>query len=290
MASEPLYFRMMKEGDFDGLTLIDKRRQDFIAQAGRVYSINLSGAAGQIAGDFFGFFTDNTPKSVSIAGPSWNPQSVARVISKDDPDVFREEIDLTPQMVHVPMYPGDRLGIVTRDGSRTCVQIVVTDLSESEHVALALQSKPSVFSRRLRIVRSDGSGFSHLPLTSTFDPDFTWDVTTNMLITSAISAGVIPARSLCHYPRFQGCYISVRYSGIGAGDAALYIVDGHLREAWEAQATLKNGEWSKPQFVSHDDYIGLSSPAPAGGTVVCDLELVRVEPGDRLRGRYERGL
>src|SRR5690606_34043232 len=172
----------------------------------------------------------------------------------------------------------------------TCVQIVVSDLSEGEHVAMALQSRPSVFSRRLRIVRGDGQGFSHLPLAATFEPVFAWDVNKNMLITSTIVPGVIPARELCHYPRFQGCFISARYSGIGAGDAALCIVDGHLREAWEAQATLKNGEWSKPQFVSHDDHIGPFSPAPAGGTVVCDLELVRVEPGDRLRGRFERAL
>jgi hypothetical protein len=290
MASEPLIFNMIKEGDFDGVTLIDKKRQDFIAQAGRVYSINLAGAAGQIAGDFFGFFTDNTPKSVSIAGVTWNPQSVARVISKDDPDVFREEIDLTPQMVHVPMYPGDRLGILTRDGGRTCVQIVVTDLSEGEHVTLALQSKPSAFTRRLRLIRGDGQRFDHEPLTSTFQPDFSWDVTTNMLIATTVQNGVIPARDLCLYPRFQGCYVSVRFAGIGVGDGKLYVIDGHLREAWEAQATLKNGEWSKPIFVSHDDHIGLYSPTPAGGVVVCDLELVRVEPGDRLRGRYERAL
>lgn len=287
--AEPLMFRLIKEGDFDGLTLINKQRQDFIATAGRVFSIELSGAAGQISGDFFGFFTDNTPKSVAISGMTWNPQSIVRVITKDDPDLFREEIDLTPQMAHVVMFPGDRLGIVTKEG-RTCVQIMVSDLSESEHVAMALRSGPSVFSRRFRLVRSDGQGFNHLPLAQTFQPVFAWNSTQNMLVATTVENGVIPAHELRLYPRFQGCYVSVRYSGIGAGDGALYIVDGYQREAWEAQANIKNCEWSKPQFVSHDDHIGLFSPAPAGGTVVCDLELVRVEPGDRLRGRFERTL
>ena len=290
MSSEPLTFRIDKEGDFDGVTPMTLTRGDFQVTGQRYFIKSLGGAAGQIPGDFFGLFTDLTPKLVGIASSSWNPMSVARVVSKEDPDVFREEVDLTPRMTHVAMFPGDRLAIYTRDGSRVCIQLVVTELAESEHVNLALQTPPEAYWRRFRIIRGDGGGFNHQPLNATWEPDWTWDTPTNMLIANEAVNGVIPARDLCMYPRFQGCYVSVRYSGIGAGNGELYIVDGHLREANQAQADIKNAAWSKSFFVSHDDLIGLFTPPPAGGTVVCDLELVRVQPGDRLRGRYERGL
>lgn len=290
MASEPLKFRVHSEVDFDGTTKIDPNRTGFQAIGPRYYMKNLTGPAGQISGDFFGFFSEGTPKLVGAALSTFNPQSVLRMIAKDSPDVFRVEVDLTPKMVYVPMYPGDTLAIYTRDGGRVCLDLVVTELSEHEHVQLALQSPPEAFGRRFRLIRGDGTGFNHQPLASTWHPTFTWDPVENLLVCSTIGNGPIPARDLSLYPKFQGCYLSVRYSGIGAGDARLYIVDNHLREADEAQADIKNVKWSKVQFVSHDDLVGLWSPDPAGGTVVCDIELVRVQPDDRLRGRYERGL
>jgi hypothetical protein len=289
MGSEPITFRLHKEGDFDGVTLMQLTRGDFTTQGGRLYAKNLTGPAGQINADFFGVFSDLTPKLVGIASSSWNPQSVARVISKDDPDVFREEVDLTPRMVHIAMYPGDRLAIHTQDGTRISIQLVVTELAESEHVELALRTPPEAQWRRFRLIRSGAGGFSHTPLANTYSPPFAWDPLLNMLVSATVGDGPIPARELCMYPKFQGCYFSVRYSGIAA-PASLYVVDGHLREPIALQTDLDNGRWSKVQFLSHDDLVGLSSPAPGGGTVVCDLELVRVQPGDRLRGRYEQGL
>ena len=290
MASEPLKFRLHSEVDFDGTTEIESNRAGFTAVSPRYYTKSLTGPVGQISGDFFGFFSPWTPKLVGAALSTFNPQSVLRVIAKDNPDVFREEVDLTPRMVYVAMYPGDKLAVYTRDGGRVCLDLVVTELSESEHVQLALQSPPEAYWRRFRLIRGDGTGFNHQPLTSTWHPTFTWDPAENLLVCSTIGNGPIPARDLSLYPKFQGCFLSVRYSGIGAGNARLYIVDNHLREADDAQTNIKNVEWSKVQFVSHDDLVGLWSPVPAGGTVVCDIELVRVQPGDRLRGRYARGL
>ena len=101
--------------------------------------------------------------------------------------------------------------------------------------------------------------------------------------------GVIPARELCMFPAGEGCFVSVRYSGIDAATGRLYVIDGQARAAFEVHGGLKSGEWSKVAYVSHDDLIGLSSPGPAGEAVVCDLEIVRVSPGDRLRGRYTLG-
>ena len=290
MASEPLKFRLHSEVDFDGSTEIESSRASFQAIGPRYYLRSLTGPAGQIHGDFFGFFSPGTPKMVGVSSSSWNPMSVVRVLSKDNPDVFREEIDLTPRMAYVAMYPGDKLAVYTRDGGRVCVDLVVTELAESEHAQLAMQSPPEAQWRRFRLIRQGSGGFDHTPLASTWFPDFTWLPTENMLVSSTVGNGPIPARALCMYPKFQGCFISVRYSGIGNGNARLYIVDNQLREAAAVQSDIKNVRWSTVHFVSHDDLVGLWSPAPAGGTVVCDIELVRVQPGDRLRGRYERGL
>jgi hypothetical protein len=289
MASEPITFWLHKEGDFNGQTPIELDRSKFAIEGGRVYRAHLTGPAGQISADFFGVFSDLTPKLCGIASSSYNPQSVARIIPKDDPDVFREEVDLTPQMVHVAIYPGDRLAIYTQDGGRVCIQMVVTELAESEHVSLALRTPPVPQWRRFRLIRSGSGGFSHLPLVNSYSPPFAWSPGLSMLVTSTLGDGPIPARDLCMYPTFQGCYVSVRYAGINA-DAQLHIVDGHLRDSAALQTDIKPMRWSKVFFVSHDDLLGLWSPAPVVDTVVCDIELVRVQPGDRLRGRYANDL
>ncbi|MBK8262610.1 MAG: hypothetical protein IPK80_14910 [Nannocystis sp.] len=181
-------------------------------------------------------FSDVTPKLIGVASSNWNPQNVARMLAKDNPDIFREEVDLTPHMAYLVMYPGDTLAIRTQDGGRVCVQIVVTELAESEHVSLALGTPPEPQWRRFRLIRDLSGGFSHLPLNNTYSPPFHWDPGLSMLVTNAIGDGPIPARDLCMYPTFQGCYVSVRYAGINA-DAQLHIVDGVLRDSAPYQPT-----------------------------------------------------
>jgi hypothetical protein len=143
MASEPITFWLHKEGDFNGQTPIELDRSKFAIEGGRVYRAHLTGPAGQISADFFGVFSDLTPKLCGIASSSYNPQSVARIIPKDDPDVFREEVDLTPQMVHVVMYPGDR----SRSTPKTAGASVFRSWSPSSPRAstssLALAPRPS---------------------------------------------------------------------------------------------------------------------------------------------------
>ena len=290
MAAEPSKFELIKDGDFDGVTEMSFERRDFIVRAGRIYTKLLSGPAGIIKGDFFGTVADLSPKAVSIGSRTWNPYSVARLLPGADLDVFREEIDLSPQMATVLMYPGDRLAIFTFEEERAEIQIVVNELTEGEHVRWALAREPASYVRRYRIIRDNGTGFSHTPTATTWQPNYAWDASRNLMVATEVASGVIPARNLCAYPRFQGCYLSVRFSGIGGGNGKLFIVDGQLREADEFQGNIKNGEWSKVAYISHDDHVGIQTPSPPGGTVVCDLELVRVQPGDRLSRRYAAGL
>ena len=96
----------------------------------------------------------------------------------------------------------------------------------------------------------------------------------------------LPISALSPFPRHLGTLFSIRYSG-SAGDGKLFILENESRRPWQAQAALPDGRWSRVQYAAHDDLIVLeASPGPAGSPLVCDLELVRVEPGDRLRGRF----
>jgi hypothetical protein len=64
------------------------------------------------------------------------------------------------------------------------------------------------------------------------------------------------------------------------------VVDKVAKKEWESQQ-LVTGRWSRVLYLAHDDLLGISGTAPpAGGTIVCEIEVVRVEPGDRLRRRY----
>ena len=290
MAAEPTKITLSKDGDFNGTTEMPFSRGEFTVEAQRLYSKFLAGPAGIIPGDFFGTVADLSPKAVSVSSLTYNPLNVARVLPGAGLDVFREEVVLSPQMATVLMFPGDRLALLTHGEERAEIQLVVNELTEGEHIRWALTQKTASFTRRFRIVRANGTGFSHTPTATTWLPSFSSDVTSNLMVANDVSNGVIPARHLCAYPHFQGCFISVRVVGIDVGEAKLYIVDGHLREAYEFQGNIKNAEWSRVAYVSHDDLVGIETPAPPGGTVVCDIEVVRVQPGDRLCGRYAGGL
>jgi len=292
MASEPIAFRIDNTVDWDGVTPVELKREDFRVFDQRYYIGALEAPAGTLTADFFGVFSALTPKLVGVASSSSNPLSVLRVISGDGPDVFREEVELSPQMVHVPVFAGDRLAIVTHEAGSTSLEFVVTELSDRDHVQLANTAAKSAGGRRVRIIRTGGSGFNQVPTSETWQPALSWDASRGVLVGYEVVNGVIPARDLCMSPGAEGCLVSVRYSGIGNGVGRLFVVDGHLREALEVQDGLKSGEWSKVAFVGRDDFIGLSSPGPVGDgdAVVCDLELVRVAPGERLGQRYARGL
>jgi len=289
MASEPIAFRIDNAVDWDGVTPVELKREDFRVFDQRYYIGALEAPAGTFTADFFGVFSALTPKLVGVASSSSNPLSVLRVISGDGPDVFREEVELSPRMVHVQVFAGDRLAIVTHEAGSTSLEFVVTELSDRDHVQLANTAAKSAGGRRVRIIRTGGTGFNHVPTSETWQPALSWDASRGVLIGYEVVNGVIPARDLCMSPGAEGCFVSVRYSGIG-GAGRLFVVDGHLREPTEVQDGLKSGEWSKVVFVGRDEFVGLSSPGPVDDVVVCDLEVIRVAPGERLRQRYARGL
>ena len=219
-----------------------------------------------IASDLFELW--NSPKLVGLASSSFNPQSVARVISSDATGTMREEIDLTPHVQHVLVFPGDKLAIRTMDGGRVQVILVVNELNEGENVQYALGHETHAQWRRFRIVRETGVAFA--PAGPDWRPNFVFDPTSCLLISTDNGTGPIPTSDLSLYPRHQGVFISVRYSGNGAVAGKLHLVDGATR---------------------HDDLIPLeASPDVVGAKLAVDIEVVRVQPGDRLRGRYERDL
>ena len=286
--AEPFFIVLNKEGDFDGVTPMTQTRDAFTVSGQRYYRLSLSGPAGVIDSTIFGLFSDASPKMVGLAGSSFNPQTVAQILSSDPSNTMREEIDLTPVVQHVVMFPGDRLALRTMEGGRAQVVLSVNELNEADNVQYALGARPFAQTRRLRFIRETGIPFAPNLNGSPWQPRFVFNPLSSLLITQGNNVGPIPASELCLYPRHQGCYVSVRYSGNGAVAGKLHIVDAETRQSRIVQANLTAVRWSKAQFVSHDDMIAFeAAPDVAGSKLVADVEVVRVFPGDRLRGRYE---
>lgn len=287
--AEPIVIELNKETDFDGASPIALTRDDFTVSGQRYYKASVPGPGGLIASDLFGLFQGASPKLVGLASSSFNPQSVARVISSDATGTMREEIDLTPYVQHVLVFPGDKLAIRTMDGGRVQVILVVNELNEGENVQYALGHETYAQWRRFRILRETGVPFA--PTGADWRPTFVFDPVTNILLSNDNGVGPIPASDLSLYPRHQGVFIAVRYSGNGAVAGKLHLVDGATRQSRAVQTDLTTVLWSKVQFVSHDDLLAFeASPDVAGARLAVDIEVVRVQPGDRLRGRYQGGI
>lgn len=287
---EPRVFTIVLEGNWDGMTPVVRTRDDLATDAqGRNYRLELTGPAGVLTGDFFQVFSAATPKIVGIASAFYNPQDVAAVFRDDPILAVRQQINITPLVHYVVMMPGDKLAIATKDSGRSMITLVVNELTEGDAIQAAFRCPPEEQWRRFRILRSDGQGFS--PTGGAWEPDFQWSVASNLLEVTANTNGPIPVQKLCLYPRFEGCYISIRYAGLAASDkGSLHIVEPVTSTSWRAQQNLRNVRWSRVQFVSHNDMIGLQTPAPpAGKNVLVDIELTRVRGRDRLSGRYAAG-
>ena len=285
--SEPYFFRIDSEVDFDGTTPISKSIADFERVGTRQYNITLSGG-GVIPADFWGLLSSTAPKLVGVATKTWNPMSMARVQSEASSSDFRQELDITPRLQHVGLFAGDCLALLTKDGGRTSVYLPVNEMSEEDHVRFALQHEQRHQWRRFRIIRDTGSGFVANFNASAWQPQFVWDETSNLLVAEDNSEGPIPIRWLCLYPRHVGCFYTVRFANVdtkGRVHAREPIVGAHAQ-----LDVVDNMLWSKVQFASHDDQLVLESHGPASGSkVIADIELVRARPLDRVRGRYTRG-
>ncbi|MEZ4448170.1 MAG: hypothetical protein R3B09_01740 [Nannocystaceae bacterium] len=286
MSKESTSIIIKAEAPWDGSTEAALNRNNAEqTPGGRIWTFALAGPVGVINPDFGGLFSPSTPKMVGVALEDWSPENKARV---GVGPFFRQEFTLKPTVQYVLLQPGDKLSIRTVT-PRATVMLLVNELNEGETVLWGGAHEPFEMPSRMRIVRQTGVAFAPSP-TNTWQPTFTYDPTTNLLIATDDGTGALPAQDLCLYPRFQGCYISVRYAG-SAGDGKLHIVDGMTRKTWIAQTAIDDVRWSQVQYVSHDDSIALeASPAVVGELMVADIEISRVFPGNRLAARYQSDL
>lgn len=292
--TEAYGIRLTKASNFDGTSPIALTRDNFAVSGGRMYTATVPDPGGIIPADIFGFFAPEATKLVGIAFTSYNPMSRAALL--DTAGRKREEFPLTTALQYVVMHPTDRLAILTKDSSLVGVgpielTLVVNEMSESDHMLWAQVHPPMPHHTRLRIVRDSGAAFVPNPTGSPWIPDFVWDQTTNVLVAhDDLGTGPIPVPALCPHPKHYGCFVSVRYGGSN-NNGKLRIVDPVTRRTWIAHNNLADVRWSRAQYVSHDDMIALEATLiPVGSRLVCDIEVVRVEPGDRLRGRYANNL
>ena len=285
MSKESIVCELNADSDWDGTTLINLNRDTAIATNQRYFKFAISGPHGQIGADIGGLFSATSPKLVGIAGSSWNPEAKARVISSDATGSFRQEITLKPAIQYVLLYPNDKLALLTKDG-RPQIVLVVNELNEAEMVAWGLEHRPYCMPTRFRIIREAGAAFAP-NFANVWQPIFTFDPNTGLLLANDNGTGAIPASNLCLYPRWQGCYISIRYAGHN-NNGKLHIVDNPTKRNWAAESGMTDVKWSKVQFVSHDDHIALEATAAVAGQImVCDIEVALVHPGNRLAGRFQ---
>lgn len=289
---EPLTITMYSRVDFDGATLIDGRRDDFeVSKNGRYFHRALTGPGGVIKTDFWGLFAEG-PKVLGLAASTRNPQNKARLYRDAPLSFVRQVIDLTPQIQHVLVTPGDLLAVQTHDLGPVFLTLVVNDISEQEHVALAAAAEHEPRTMRFRLGRSDGQGFVANVAGAPWNPPFAWNTPSQLLSAIQNGTGPLALSDFLQAQRYQGFYVSVRYSNMpAAATGKVVIVEPTTRSFREAQINLTNVEWSKPQFLSHGDLLALECGAPAAGNnVVADIEVTPVPNADRLSGRYDRGL
>ena len=283
---EPYTITLRSNSNFNGTTPIPLTRAELTVSGQRYYTGTVHGE-GLVGADFFGLFAPQSPKSVGVALSSFNPTSVVRVI--DPAGRMRQQVNLSGKHQYVLLHGGDQLAIGTKEPADMTrpieVSLVVNELSEGDHVQWALAHPPEPIHTRLRIVRTDGGFMANT--SGIWLPAFQWDESASVLaVTDNVGNNPIPIHALAPFPRRFGALLSIRYAGSN-NDGKLTLVESLTRRKWDAQTALEDVRWSRVQYAAHDDMILLSAaPNPVGGPLVCDIEIVQVEPGDRLRGRY----
>jgi hypothetical protein len=284
---EAMILELNSDSNWDGTSLTTLNRDDAVITNQRYYKFTVTGPHGVLAPDLGGLFSPTSVKLIGIAYNFWNPTAKARVITSDPTGAFRQEVTLRPEVQFVTLFPGDKLSIVTKD-TRVQVVLVVNEMNEHESLAWGLRHEPSEIPTRFRIIRETGTAFVPNPVAG-WQPAFTFDSSTGLMVVADDGTGAIPSTSLSLYPRHQGAYVSLRYSGSNA-DGKVHIVDNTTRKTWIAQTALTDGMWSKVQYISHDDNIALeATPAVAGQIMTCDIEVAPVQADSRLRARYLGG-
>lgn len=291
MASEPHTFIIEADQDFDAVTPFEAKVSDFVTARtnGRVHRIHLAQAVGIIGNSMFQLLSSESVKRVGVASKFNNPLSVLRVVADSDPDRFRREIDLTPEMQYVSLYPGDNLVIKTMDGGRTSITLVVNEMGEADHIGYSIQKRPSLHWRRFRIIRRSPLGFQTGFGQETWRPSFHFDRNTNLVVADEVDKGPIPHDSFCTFPRFAGCLVKARFANVN-DEASLHVMEP-VTKSHRRIDKVPNMQWTKTAWISHDDHIALRSDAPlADDITVCDLAIARINAELALQGRFDRGL
>ncbi len=286
MALEAITLELNADSEWDGVSTTALSRDDAIVTGQRYYQFNINGAHGVVTGDLGGLFSPVSAKLIGVASSSWNPKSKARVLTPDG--TSRQEVTLKPTVQYLVMYPNDRLGLLTQE-SPGPIYVMANEMNEADAIAWGLRHEPFAMPNRLRIIRRTAASFV-LNTQTLWQPSFAYDESSGTLSADDDSNGMIPAGSLCLYPRFQSCYVSVRFAG-AAENSKVHAIENITRRTHMVEAALEDAKWSKVFRIGHDDGIALEATAAAGvTTMVCDIEVSPVHPGDELRGRFERGL
>lgn len=284
MALEPYTIILESSDAFDGSTPIAGSRDVDFEQDGRTYRrVNLSGPQGIVPADFWGLFTAQSPKLVSISGGDLNPLTTVWPVSENQ--TVREVVDLRPGHQTILLHPNDRLAIRTTETTRPHrVELVINDVGEADHVAWARRYGVEERSMRFRITRTDGLGFTKTPAAAPIvnDPaDWTWNEgkRINAADTSIQGPVLVSAfsRNGMAMPggRLEGAEVFVRFTGYGgAGTGKVFLVEGFQRYAFEVESGLAAGQWSKPIHVGFDDHLCFETPTPDNGNVISvDIEV-----------------
>lgn len=286
--SEATFFKLTHQGDFDGTTAISLASAELKTDDRRVYTAKITPpAAGVIPADFFGIFSANSPKLVGIAFSSQNPMNMARVI--DAAGRAREQVNLRQDVQYVLLNGQDRLALLSKETTVAGevdveVFLVVNEVNEAQTAAWAAAHPPQPIHTHYRITRR-GAPFALNAGNPGWQPAWVWNPQSQILeITDNTSNGPIPLTSLSVAPRIYGAYVAIRYSGSN-NDGKFVVVENAVKSTFEAQIAMTDARWSRVQYLSHEDNIGLVA-TPVGGVIVCEIEVVQVEPADWLRARH----
>lgn len=290
--SEVTFIKLTKNGDFDGATPLEVTPDQFTVSNRRVYAFAIPDDqdAGFISADLFQLFSPTSPKLVGIAFSTNNPRSTAKV--RDSVNNVRQVVNLRTDFQYVVMQGNDRLTIETEEStvvgeSPVELWLAVNELNEHESIEWALRHPPEHIHTHFRIIRQNAN-FTLSAGGAVWQPNWRWLSGSEVLeVADNAQNGPIPLTSLGLFPRVYGAFVAIRYAGSN-NDGKLIVVESTTRATLEAESALTDGKWSKVQYLSHEDMLGLSATR-VGVPLVVDIEIVRVEPQDRLRARYAAG-
>lgn len=288
---EPVVIELTSPVNFDGSTAITLTRRDLTVTGQRYYSGALpAGGGGVIQGDLFGLFQRQAVKLVGVSGLYHNGLGTLKVVTPYASGRIRQEVDITPTVQYVLVYPDDNLVIRTAEPTSTiAVSLVANELTEANHLAYALSLTHENPRRRFRVYRAAGETFE--ATTTVWNPTWTYAPTKGVLYSTSTDRGVIPCSSLSLEGNEENFYVRVRFAGIDAATGELAIAERSVPDVQVVQSGLNSMEWSKVFVVGYHDHIGFNGEAPgAGGAIGVEIEVVHVRPGDHLAKRHDINL